>query len=217
MLADFKLGRQLRVLRVADRLAVDPDIDGRGDRPDPQIDGPVQRAPRDVHRPAVGACRVVVGAGRHTHAAVRDGGRLALEDVVDVGVDGEAVPSQLPIARHLHLAPRCRVVRRRGEVGRRSVGGSPRALRAGAVCPTEFPLAVERERAAAGVSPRDGHLARLRREERRVRRLPVQREDPRVLPLVPARPFRLRELLGDRCRGQEHAPTAASRDDTTDR
>ena len=172
--AHVELGRQLRVLGVADLGTVDPDVYGGGDGADGQEGGAVRGRPRHVHDPAVRADRVVVGA--RPRALVLDGRRIVLKDVVDVGVDGKAVALELPVAGHCDVAPARVVVLGLLELGRRPI----RPARG----PVEAPGSIERyvSHAALPVAG-ESDLTALSGEHCAVRRLFVYVEASWIRPL----------------------------------
>ena len=144
---DVELGGQLGSLAVADALPIDPQEEGRLDRPEVEHDAVAVPLPGQGEVPAVAADRV---------PAVGDVGRsrglFPIEGVGVVGVDGRAEAFELPVGRHRDVVPT-------GDVeGRILEADGPLLRRSG---PVEFPDAVQRAVAAGQVRALDGGAGRL--------------------------------------------------------
>ena len=144
---DVELGGQLGSLAVSDTLPIDPQEEGRLDRPEVEYDAVTGPVPGQGEVPAVAADRVP--AVRY----VRWGrGLLPIEGVGVIGVDGRAEAFELPVGRHRDVVPT-------GDVeGRILEADGPLLRRSG---PVEFPDAVQRAVAAGQVRALDGGAGRL--------------------------------------------------------
>ena len=176
---DVELARQLRVLGVADKLAVHPHVIGGIDAVEAQDH--VTAVPRlgHVEGRAIGGDGVVVHPARVAVDDLREVLLLRVREVLvrilDVRVPGYAVAAHLDAARHVNRVP-VRVV----EIGLEEVRRTPR----GVADPEDLPVAVQ------GLPVRRLGLERVRQRRRLVRerhrigarRQTVDRVDGRILP-----------------------------------
>ena len=123
ILRGVKSGEYLEsIWRVANLEAVDPYVHCRGDGANVEKDAQLGGVPRHLDDATVGARRIVVGS--RALALVCNPRRLVLEDVVHVGIYGEAVSREL-----LRERERRERERRKRETGREEEGVcSPRGV-----------------------------------------------------------------------------------------
>ena len=130
---DVELAFELRILAVTDEPSVDPQVDVRGDGPEPGDDLLVRPRGRDLDFAAVRADMVFFY--RHVRRIVFE---LFAPCVADVEILRIAVAVQFPQSRNGHRAPRAVVVVRAEEI---------RGTLVGVADPREFPRPVEVEEA----------------------------------------------------------------------
>ena len=166
---DVEFGLEFRILAVTDEPSVDPQVDVRGDGPEPGDDLLVRPRGRDLDFAAVGA-DVVFGRGHLGRIVFK----LLAPRVADIEVLRIAVAVQLPEPRNGHFAPRAVV-----EAGTEEVRGTL----LGVAHPREFPRPVEVEEAFGGVrvAP-SGGVCGFVGEEGGVHLLPVDLVDRGVVP-----------------------------------
>ena len=166
---DVELAFELRILAVTDEPSVDPQVDVRGDGPEPGDDLLVRPRGRDLDFAAVRADMVFFY--RHVRRIVFE---LFAPCVADVEILRIAVAVQFPQSRNGHRAPRAVVVVRAEEI---------RGTLVGVADPREFPRPVEVEEAfrdARVALP--GGFCGFVGEESGVHLLPVDFVDRRVEP-----------------------------------
>ena len=166
---DVELAFELRILAVTDEPSVDPQVDVRGDGPEPGDDLLVRPRGRDLDFAAVRADMVFFY--RHVRRIVFE---LFAPCVADVEILRIAVAVQFPQSRNGHRAPRAVVVVRAEEI---------RGTLVGVADPGEFPRPVEVEEAfrdARVALP--GGFCGFVGEEGGVHLLPVDLVDRGVVP-----------------------------------
>ena len=138
ILRGVKSGEYLEsIWRVANLEAVDPYVHCRGDGANVEKDAQLGGVPRHLDDATVGARRIVVGS--RALALVCNPRRLVLEDVVHVGIYGEAVSRELLRERERRERERRererkrRYTRESGEASR-AVGGASALLAAPPHC-----------------------------------------------------------------------------------